>query len=127
MPPGMAVRPEEVVWTALACLGSEAVGHVTLRRLPGTVPTPGEDLEIKRMFVAAGTRGTGIGRLLLAAAEQRATELGTPRLVLQTGDRQPDAVALYSRSGYTPIPLYEPYQDLHYAHCFEKRLTPGPH
>jgi GNAT superfamily N-acetyltransferase len=122
VPAGMNVLPEEVVWTALAYSDGSPIGHVALRRLPGTAPTAGEDLEIKRMFVDAKVRGNGIGRRLLAAAERRATELGTHRLVLQTGDRQPDAVALYSRTGYSPIPVYAPYEALTFSHCFEKHL-----
>ncbi|WP_255359407.1 hypothetical protein [Frondihabitans sp. PAMC 28766] len=43
--------------------------------------------------------------------------------MLQTGDRQPDAVRLYERFGYTPIPVYEPYVEaIPFSLCYEKRL-----
>jgi hypothetical protein len=39
-----------------------------------------------------------------------------------TGDRQPDAVRLYEREGYTPIPIFPPYEELPFSRCFEKVL-----
>jgi GNAT superfamily N-acetyltransferase len=56
--------------------------------------------------------------------EQLATAGGARRLILQTGDRQPDAVALYERVGYTPIPIYEPYiETIPNSFCFEKVIA----
>jgi GNAT superfamily N-acetyltransferase len=123
MPPGMAVQPSELVYAAVASQGERGVGHIALRRLPGTParPPPAE-LEIKRMFVSPWVRGQGVGRLLLAAAEQVAVAAGARRVVLQTGDRQPEAATLYQSAGYTRIPIFEPYLTLPYSLCFEKRL-----
>ena len=58
--------------------------------------------EMKRMYVRAPFRRRGLARRLLVAAEQRAAALGYPRLILETGDQQPEAVALYEKSGYRP-------------------------
>jgi GNAT superfamily N-acetyltransferase len=58
----------------------------------------------------AGVR-RGLARVLLAAAENRALELGYRRLILETGSKQPEAVALYQAQGY------EPHENVgHYRH-----------
>jgi GNAT superfamily N-acetyltransferase len=45
----------------------------------------------------------------LIALEAEARRLGAIRLVLETGPRQPEAIALYSRAGFSPIPLFGDY------------------
>ena len=66
--------------------------HAVLRDLDG-------EWEVKRVIVDATQRGRGLGRLLMAELEPVAREGGAPRLILQTGDRQPEAVRLYERVG----------------------------
>ena len=58
------------------------------------------DAEIKRMFVITEGRGRGLARRILAALEADARVAGRKRMVLETGDQQPEAVALYTSSGY---------------------------
>jgi putative acetyltransferase len=65
--------------------------------------------ELKRMYVAKDLRGKGIGRVLLDRLEAEARSLGLDRLVLETGNRSPQALALYRRAGFTPIPAYGEY------------------
>lgn len=65
--------------------------------------------EIKRMYVAPDSRGHGIGRALLDRLEAEARTLGLSRLVLETGTRQLEAIALYRRAGFTSIPPYGEY------------------
>ncbi|MBE1560939.1 GNAT superfamily N-acetyltransferase [Nonomuraea africana] len=60
---------------------------------------------------------------LLEAAEDAAVKAGADRVVLQTGDRQPDAVRLYEREGYTRIPVYPPYHLVPNSLCYHKRVT----
>jgi GNAT superfamily N-acetyltransferase len=59
---------------------------------------------------------------LLEALEAQARRLGYRALVLETGDRQPEALALYDSSGYARIPCYPPYDSRTLSLCFEKRL-----
>ena len=92
-----------------------AVGHAALR-------WNGSDLELKRMFVEPDHRGTGVSAALLEASENAARDQGLRRLILQTGDRQPDAVRLYEKSGWTRIPVFPPYEVLPFSNTFEKRL-----
>ncbi len=87
----------------MACRGDEPIGCGALRLLDA------ETGELKRMYVAPAARGTGLGRLLVAALEAEARALGVRRLVLETGVRQHAALALYRNTGFTPIPLYGEY------------------
>ncbi|WP_375404984.1 GNAT family N-acetyltransferase [uncultured Amnibacterium sp.] len=67
---------------------------------------PGADgrplAELKRMWTDPGRRRSGLAGRVLTLLEQRAAELGYTGLELTTGARQPEAVALYLRHGWTP-------------------------
>jgi GNAT superfamily N-acetyltransferase len=80
--------------------------------------------ELKRMYVLPARRGLGLGRRLLAELEDAARALGYTGVVLETGDRQPEALGLYGSSGYARIPCYPPYDSRALSLCFEKRLPP---
>jgi putative acetyltransferase len=80
--------------------------------------------ELKRMYVVPEMRGRGLGRRLLAELEDEARRLGYRALVLETGDRQPAALGLYTSSGYERIPCYPPYDSRALSLCFEKQLPP---
>jgi putative acetyltransferase len=56
--------------------------------------------EIKRMFVSPAQRGRGIAKALLAFLEAEAGRTGCELFMLETGTRQPEALALYDRAGY---------------------------
>jgi GNAT superfamily N-acetyltransferase len=59
-------------------------------------------VEIKRMYVLDHARRRGLARLMLAELEATALEAGAHRVELNTGDQQPEAIALYQSSGYLP-------------------------
>lgn len=65
--------------------------------------------EIKRMYVTPSARGLGVGRQILDRLEAEARRLGAHRLVLETGPRQPEAIALYARAGFEQVPLFGDY------------------
>ena len=67
--------------------------------------------EIKRMFVSEAVRRQGIARLILANLERSAVAAGYPRLILETGSRLPEAIALYRAAGSRPIPPFGFYHD----------------
>ncbi|MEV4111527.1 GNAT family N-acetyltransferase [Nonomuraea sp. NPDC049695] len=79
--------------------------------------------ELKRMYVTAAARGRGVARRLLAEAERIATAHGHPEIRLETGVRQPEAIALYTRAGYTIIPNYPPYEHEPLSRCYAKLLS----
>jgi GNAT superfamily N-acetyltransferase len=78
--------------------------------------------EIKRMYVEPDARGKGVGRTILRSLEQRARESRYTALRLETGARQPEAIALYESEGYLPIEPYGFYRDSPLSRCFEKHL-----
>ena len=107
--------PSSVVATVVAYDEDGPVGHACLRELDG-------ELEIKRMYVVPSRRGSGIADELLTAMEAAARDEGALRVIIHTGDRQHAALKFYDRHGYTPIPVYPPYEDVSYSLCFEKVL-----
>jgi GNAT superfamily N-acetyltransferase len=78
--------------------------------------------EIRRMYVVPEARGRGVSKLVLAALERAARELGYEALRLETGDRQPEAIGLYERAGFERIPCYGPYIDDPHSVCFRREL-----
>jgi len=79
--------------------------------------------EIKRMYVVPSARGAGVARAVLAHLEATAIAAGIDVLVLETGMKQPEAIALYTSSGYVPVPGFGYYKDEPLSRCFGKRLT----
>lgn len=71
----------------------------------------GTDAELKRMYVAPEARGKGLARAVLAEVERTAFEAGHRRVILETGEQQPEAVALYRSAGYADIPAFGHYAD----------------
>jgi GNAT superfamily N-acetyltransferase len=82
--------------------------------------------EIKRMYVVPEHRGHGHARELLAGLEDFAERVGYAEVVLETGARQPDAIALYESSGYRRIENFGYYQDSPLCRSFAKTLPPRP-
>ncbi len=99
-----------------------AVGCGALRALGGDVA------EVKRMFVVPAARGRGVSKLLLAGLEDAARARGWTTLRLETGPRQPEAIALYEGAGYRAIPAFGAYVEEPDAGCslyYERVLGPA--
>jgi len=67
------------------------------------------DAEMKRVYVREHARRRGLARLLVAAVEESAAEAGRKRIVLETGPRQPEAIAMYRAIGYVPVTPFGHY------------------
>lgn len=80
------------------------------------------DAELKRMYVVEQARGRGLARRMLAALEENARAAGRTRMVLETGTRQPEAIALYTSSGYEPCVKFGYYRFYDDNRCFAKAL-----
>ncbi|MFF0753401.1 GNAT family N-acetyltransferase [Streptomyces sp. NPDC004267] len=80
------------------------------------------DAELKRMYVVPEARGLGLARRILAALEADARAAGRTRMVLETGTAQPEAIALYTSSGYEPCAKFGYYRDYPNSRCFAKAL-----
>ncbi len=85
-------------------------------------PVGGGVGELKRMYVRPPFRGQGLSRLILAALEERALQLGFHTLRLETGQGLAPALGLYEGAGYKPIPHYGEYVGTATTVCFEKSL-----
>ena len=77
-------------------------------------------VEIKRMYTDISSRKKGLAGLVLAELERWAAELHYSKCVLETGKRQPEAIALYTKHGYHIIPNYGQYTGIENSVCFEK-------
>ncbi|WAU85534.1 GNAT family N-acetyltransferase [Streptomyces sp. Qhu-G9] len=80
------------------------------------------DAELKRMYVVDEVRGNGLARRILAALEDDARAAGRTRMVLETGNKQPEAIALYASSGYEPCVKFGHYRFHEDSRCFAKLL-----
>lgn len=102
--------------------GGVPVATGAWRRTDVTALGTSATAEIKRMYVAQSARGRGLARLMLAHLEHSAREHGFEAIVLETGLRQPEAMALYESSGYVPVPPFGYYKDAPLSRCYAKRL-----
>jgi GNAT superfamily N-acetyltransferase/DNA-binding MarR family transcriptional regulator len=98
----------------LATADGEALGCVGVR-----LPEPGI-AEIKRLWVAEGSRGLGLAGRLMDAAEAKARAFGAAAARLDTNRVLTEAIALYRARGYADVPSFnaEPYAH----HWFAKAL-----
>ena len=88
-----------------------AMGGWRLRTDDGATLPGNRPAEIKRMFVREHARGRGLGRQVLSDLESAAVEAGVDWLVLETGEKQPEAIALYRAAGYVEVDPFGVYAD----------------
>ena len=100
----------------VARLEGQPVGCAALR------PLDADAAEVKRMYVAPSARRKGVGRQLLAELERMAGGFGYRILRLETGNRQPEAVALYESCGFLRIPAFGKYIGNPVSICYEKAV-----
>jgi GNAT superfamily N-acetyltransferase len=110
----------------VAYLAGEPVASGAWRRHRVAAFGTTNSAEIKRMYVAPSARGLGLARRMLAHLEESAAAAGAEAMVLETGTKQPEAIALYTSSGYSPIPGFGHYRDAPESRCFGKLLAATP-
>ncbi|MBW9121908.1 GNAT family N-acetyltransferase [Microbacterium trichothecenolyticum] len=117
---GPTVSAGDILGTIVAYVGDEPAGTASLKLTDGYA-------EVKRVFVAPSHRRRGLAARLLAEVEALAREAGYGDVVLETGERQPEAIALYEREGWSPIPPFGPYTNSRgIGRYFTKSLGPLP-
>ena len=94
--------PPEGLFLAAEVAG-EPVGSGAWRAMGGGLA------EIKRVYVVPAFRRRGLAQLIVEALERSAAQAGHRSVVLNSGARQPEALALYRRLGYGPVPGYGVY------------------
>jgi alkanesulfonate monooxygenase SsuD/methylene tetrahydromethanopterin reductase-like flavin-dependent oxidoreductase (luciferase family)/GNAT superfamily N-acetyltransferase len=115
--PRIPVDEADILVTLVALAGGEPVGTAALKRT-------GPFGEVKRVFVTRAGRRLGIATTLMRAIEREAAGLGYRELFLQTGRRQPEAMALYEREGWIPVAPFGPYEsDTLLSRCYVKPLA----
>jgi len=102
-----------------------AMAHIA----PSTAANAPHRAEVQRVVVAAGARGTGVGRELMEALEQIALARGLTLLWLTTHDGS-KAGPFYEAVGYTKLGVMPDYSlrpdgQLWPAALYFKRLAPG--
>jgi putative acetyltransferase len=102
--------------TLVAYENNEAVGCGAFKKFDDT------SVEIKRMYVLPQHRNKGIAAAVLQELEQWAKEEGYHYTVLETGKKQPEAIALYTKKGYQIIPNYGQYAGIENSVCMKKVL-----
>ena len=85
-------------------------------------PLDENSMEVKRMFTLPEYRGKGFAAKVLNELETWAKELGFEKTKLETGKKQVEAVALYTKCEYQIIPNYGQYEGIENSICFEKIL-----
>jgi len=109
--PAELTEPEGVL--LVARLRGEPVGNGALR-------FHADWAEIKRMWIADGVRGLGVGRRILAELEAHAHRRGVRTIRLETNRNLREAIGLYRSAGYQEIERFSPEPYAH--HWFEKRV-----
>jgi len=120
--PAMFTLPEGAFYVGYLGDAPAATGAWRMHDLVDGVER-GPCTEIKRMYVGAGHRRLGLARVMLAHLEHEARTAGAATMILETGLRQPEAIELYSSSGYRSIPGFGFYRDAPLSRCFAKELT----
>jgi GNAT superfamily N-acetyltransferase len=105
----------------VACLDTQPVACGALREL-GV-----RSAEVRRMYVVPDHRRKRIGNAVLSRLATEARRLGYERLRLETGNKQPAAMALYEAFGFRRIARFGPYENDPTSVCFEMRLSDLSH
>lgn len=105
-----------IKYALVAYENDRAVGCGAIREFSEDV------MEVKRMYTNPEDRGKGIASIILNELESWAKELNYSSCVLETGKKQPEAIALYKKHGYKIIPSYGQYKNVENSVCFEKKL-----
>lgn len=105
----------------IGLLGGQPVTGGAFRRF-GVVDGV-ETAELKRIWTDRSHRRQGHARILLAQLESRIADLGYRRVYLTTGDRQPEAEALYAAAGYSRLAEPLPADGEIYPVAFDKLLN----
>lgn len=79
--------------------------------------------EMKRVFVDPAARGKGIARLIMEVLERAAALRGVTLMQLETGIKQPEAIALYRKFGYAERGPFGSYKPDPLSLFMEKRLA----
>lgn len=107
---------EHIKYVVLVYENDIAIGCGAIKKFTDT------SIEVKRMFVDLEHRGKGVAVSILNELEAWAKELGYKFCILETGINQPEAIRLYTKTGYKSIENYGQYAGVSTSYCFQKRV-----
>lgn len=107
-------KTDKIKHCIVAYIDGHAVGCGALR------PLDNQTVEIKRMFVHLSVRKRGIATKIINSLESWAVEMNYKVCILETGNKQPEAIDLYTKCNYHRIPNYGPYIGVDNSICFSK-------
>lgn len=107
---------DSIKYVVLAYIGEIPVGCGAIKEFDS------QTMEVKRMYVVQSQRGKCIATGILQSLEVWAKEMSFSRCILETGVRQPDAIALYKKNAYLLTENYGQYIGVLNSYCFEKSL-----
>jgi len=92
------------VVTLLAHQGETLVGYAQVRRqVPPPCVTLERSTELYRFYVDRPAHGSGVAQVLMSAVHQVARELGGQHLWLSVWERNPRAIAFYTKVGFVDV------------------------
>jgi putative acetyltransferase len=112
-----SLKQPNVIFAVARSNGGQAVGC-------GAVVLNSGYGELKRMYVQPNWRGQGVANKVLGQLESEARARGCQLLKLETGPYQPQALALYRRSGYEPRGPFGAYTNDPLSVFMQKSLVP---
>jgi N-acetylglutamate synthase and related acetyltransferases len=108
---------DKIRYVVVAYEGDQPVGCGAVKEFSA------DAMELKRMYVSPHMRNAGVATRILAELELWTKELSYKRCILETGKKQPEAIALYKKNGYNLVSNYGQYAGIENSLCFEKILT----
>lgn len=106
-----------IIYCLVAYFDGEPVGCGAIKKFDDSA------MEIKRMYLKPTFKGKSIAQEMITELESWALELGYKKCVLETGERQSEAVRFYHKMGYQLMPNYGQYIGIQNSSCFEKKLA----
>jgi len=123
---GVLLVPERELFVAR--LNGDIVGSAILVRPPRNNEAQAFSANLMHSYIAPYARGHGLARLLTAAVEERARELGYHILNLDVRETQMVAIAMYESHGYVRWGEHPEYASVRgksiAGYFFYKRLRP---
>ncbi|WP_373521615.1 GNAT family N-acetyltransferase [Aquiflexum sp.] len=107
---------DSIKYVVLAFQGEKAIGCGAIKEFDSRT------MEVKRMYVVKSDRGKGVASMILEVLENWSKEMSYSKCILETGVRQPDAIALYKKNDYLLRQNYGQYIGVENSLCFEKSL-----
>lgn len=107
---------DKIKYTVVAYVNEQPVGCGAIKQFDA------QSMEVKRMYVQPAHRGVGIAEEIIQELETWAREMNHERCVLETGERQVEAVKFYHKVGYSRAENYGQYIGVENSLCFEKKL-----